>query len=124
MSEIVGDNTNPLITKCKDYGVKFLKEIIYKHKVINNIPLTKTQLSKFNKRQLFDFIDTHSIDIDKYTGIDYVNFQYTKCFMFDIRYYCINTDKTITQNPINKKITMNIKLKYFKFLNHFTFLFC
>lgn len=109
MSEIVGDNTNPLITKCKIYGVKYLKEKIYKHKVINNIPLTKTQLSRLNKKQLYNLIDKYNIDIDKYSN-NLIIKEYKCDFMFIMRY----------------EIYGNIykENKYRKFVNYFKYLFC
>lgn len=115
MSKIVADNTSIYVYKCKDYGVKYIKEYVYKHKLINNIPLTKTQLNKFNKRQLFNFIDTHKIDIDKYKDIDNINHQYKNIFMFKIRYFCKNPNSCVS--------TMKIT-KYLKFVNHFKYLFC
>ena len=110
MSEIVADNSNPLITKCKIYGVKYIKQLIYKHKVINNIPLTKTQLSKLNKRQLFNFIETHNIDIDKYEDQHILQF---KCeFMFDMRYMDHG-------NNIHKPYKYRGLVKYFRFLDNY-----
>ena len=107
MSEIVGDNRNPLITKCNDYGVKFLKQIIYKHKVINNIPLTKTQLSRLNKTGLYNLIDTHNIDIDKYQN---EHIQDYRCdFMFDMKY-------------MDSGNNIHTPYKYRKLVNYFRFL--
>jgi len=105
MTKIVADNTNPFVTNCKHYGVQYLKEKIYKHKVINNIPLTKTQLSKLNKRQLFNFIETHNIDIYKYQDKHIIQYRW---FIFDIIYY---------RNNIHKPYKYRGLVNYFRFLN-------
>ena len=36
MNNLQGDNNNPLINKCKIYGNKYLKQILYQYKIINN----------------------------------------------------------------------------------------
>ena len=113
MSEIVGDNTNPLITKCmnkcKVSGVKYVKEIIYKHKVINNISLTKTQLNRLNKNALYNLIDKHNIDIDKYIN-DSLLQEYRCDFMFNMRYMDHG-------NNIHKPYKYRKLVNYFRFLN-------
>ena len=109
MSKVVADNINPLITKCmnkcKVSGVKYVKQIIYQYKIINNIPLTKTQLSRLNKKGLYELIDKYNIDIDKYS--DDLRLSYNS-FMFDMRYMDYG-------NNINKPY------KYRGFVNYFRF---
>ena len=108
MSKIVADNTSIYIHKCKDYGVKYLKELVYKHKVINNIPLTKTQLSKLNKKGLYELIDKYNIDIDKYQNKHIIQFKYE--FMFDMKYMDYG-------NNIHKPYKYRKLVNYFRFVD-------
>ena len=105
MNNLQGDNNNPLINKCKIYGNKYLKEILYQYKIINNIKIKKSELNKFNKSQIYNFIDKYNIDIEKNKfNID----QDLKCFMGDMYYYSYG-------NNIHKKY------KYRKLVNYFIF---
>jgi hypothetical protein len=105
MTEIIGEYTNPLITKCKNYGIKYLKEIIKKHKIIANIKITKTEINKLNKTKLLEFIVDNNIDIDKYKKDKAFEM---KNFYFEIGYYSLHSD--ISQS---KYKNINGVLNYF-----------
>lgn len=89
MTQIVGEYTNPLITKCKDYGITYLKEIVKKHKIIANLNITKTEINKLNKKKLIKFIVDNNIDIDKYKKDKTLEM---KLFYFDIGFYSLYSD--------------------------------
>ena len=89
MTEIIGEYTNPLITKCKNYGIKYLKKIIKKHKIIANINITKTEINKLNKKKLLKFIVDNNIDIDKYKKDKALEM---RNFYFEIGFYSLHTD--------------------------------
>jgi len=110
MTKIVADNTNPFVTNCKHYGVQYLREIIYQYKIINNINITKTELTKLNKNAIYDLVNTYNIDIHKYRNFNIkLNFNY---FLCDMRY--MNQ-----QNNINKPYKYRKLFNYFRFLDNY-----
>ena len=110
----LADNTNPLINKCKKYSVKYLKEILYQYKIINNIKITKSQLNnikitkselnKLNKSQMYNFVDKNNIDIDKYHKYNIKKDM--KDLMCDLQFYNYG-------NNIHKKYKNRNLVNYF-----------